>query len=313
MDLSIADLRILLVAAVPLLVLTPLLVRYQSLAQWIGAVALTVLLMIGTRAVMRWDVVGVGARSWFDMAFVAAPIFSSYINRALFRPPLDLHLSPFRLAPSLVFIAVAGGYAWGVTRPPPCEGRGLSITDPLPSSDWFVGQGGEHRLLNGHRVVRAQRYAYDIVALGPGGRRARGLIPSDLEAYEIHGDPVHAPCGGRVAVVEAGRPDQPIGEMDREHPAGNHLILHCGGRSLLLAHLQPGSIGVEAGQRVEPGEPVARVGNSGNSSEPHLHIHAVEGEWLDLERVLFSGEPVRLRIQGRCLKRGDLRRAPRGG
>jgi len=46
------------------------------------------------------------------------------------------------------------------------------------------------------------------------------------------------------------------------------------GRYVVLAHLRRGSVRVHSGQRVRAGQLLGRVGNSGNSSEPHLHVHA---------------------------------------
>ena len=57
-------------------------------------------------------------------------------------------------------------------------------------------------------------------------------------------------------------------------PAGNHVVLDLGsGEYALLAHLRRGSVRVRPGQRVRRGETLGRCGNSGNSSEPHLHFH----------------------------------------
>jgi murein DD-endopeptidase MepM/ murein hydrolase activator NlpD len=74
-----------------------------------------------------------------------------------------------------------------------------------------------------------------------------------------------------------GLPDLPPPERDRENPAGNHVVISCMNVELLMAHMENGSVAVEAGERVETGQLVGRVGNSGNTTEPHLHIHAVEG------------------------------------
>ena len=63
-------------------------------------------------------------------------------------------------------------------------------------------------------------------------------------------------------------------EMDRQNLAGNHIILECGGVWVLLGHLQRGSVGVAEGEPIARGQLLARVGNTGNTGEPHLHIHA---------------------------------------
>ncbi len=74
------------------------------------------------------------------------------------------------------------------------------------------------------------------------------------------------------------------------------------GFCVILAHLRRGSIAVAAGDSVEIGDPLARMGNSGNSSEPHLHVHAQRGLPRDAP---LGGEPLWLTINGRFLVRND--------
>jgi murein DD-endopeptidase MepM/ murein hydrolase activator NlpD len=78
-----------------------------------------------------------------------------------------------------------------------------------------------------------------------------------------------------VTSVVDGLADQPIGSVDHKHPAGNHLVIDIsGGRYIMLAHLRQGSIRVAIGDRVTAGQAIAEIGNSGNTTEPHLHIQA---------------------------------------
>ena len=96
-------------------------------------------------------------------------------------------------------------------------------------------------------------------------------------------------------------PDLPIPEMDRERLLGNHVLLQCDDEIVLvMAHLQQGSVQVETGDEVLAGTLLGRVGNSGNSSEPHLHIHA---QRPGPPSSPISGEPLLLTIDGRYLLR----------
>ncbi|RST13797.1 M23 family metallopeptidase [Streptomyces sp. WAC05374] len=62
------------------------------------------------------------------------------------------------------------------------------------------------------------------------------------------------------------------------HIIGNHVVLDLGdGVYAMYAHLQRGSLRVRAGDRVTAGQPIARCGNSGNSTEPHLHFQLMDG------------------------------------
>ncbi|HYO97165.1 MAG TPA: M23 family metallopeptidase, partial [Polyangiaceae bacterium] len=87
--------------------------------------------------------------------------------------------------------------------------------------------------------------------------------------------------------------------------AGNHVELRCGAYHVVLAHLQRGSVAGEVGARVNVGARLGVVGNSGNTSEPHLHIHAVSARAADREQWLWKGSGVPLTFGGRFLVRGD--------
>ena len=75
-----------------------------------------------------------------------------------------------------------------------------------------------------------------------------------------------------MVVAEDGHPDHPDNTAG---PAGNHVIIDTGTERIVLAHLTPGSVQVQPGDRVSAGQQIGNVGSSGNSTEPHLHIHAV--------------------------------------
>ena len=143
----------------------------------------------------------------------------------------------------------------------------------------------------------------DIVKLNASGFRARGLLPADPRAYAIFGEPVLAPCTGIAIAAMDGLRDLSPPRVDREHMAGNHVILACGQTWIVVGHLQEGSICVAVGDSVSTGQPVGRVGNTGNSDEPHLHIHA-QGPGTDAAPL--GGEPIAMRFDGRYLARNML-------
>lgn len=140
---------------------------------------------------------------------------------------------------------------------------------------WIVGSGGRSGLLSHHFAVAQQRDALD---LSVPFERHSGRPPTALADYPAYGRTVRAPADGVVVRAVESVPDQPVGQRNSAEPIGNHVVLDMGhGRYVLLAHLQPGSVAVTAGQPVRQGQPLAAVGSSGSSSEPHLHLQVQSG------------------------------------
>jgi Peptidase family M23 len=104
-----------------------------------------------------------------------------------------------------------------------------------------------------------------LLAIDRFGWRAKGIAPSDLAAYQIYGEPVLAPCTGKIVQAIDGLPDMKIPQIDSVNRSGNHVILHCGDIDVLLAHFRPQSLSVQAGMDVQVGDRLAEVGNSGAS------------------------------------------------
>ena len=147
----------------------------------------------------------------------------------------------------------------------------------LPFRDeWTVFWGGRTLATNYHAFTRDQRFAMDLLIVRDGTTHSGdGTKCSD---YYCYGRPVLAPAAGTVVWEADSLPDQTPGRMDPAHATGNSLIIdHGNGEFSLLAHLQPGSLRFKTGERVAAGAEVGRCGNSGNTTEPHLHYHLQDG------------------------------------
>ncbi|HSQ61460.1 MAG TPA: M23 family metallopeptidase [Acidobacteriota bacterium] len=142
--------------------------------------------------------------------------------------------------------------------------------------EWTAFSGGRTRDLNHHAGARNQRFALDLAIVRDGSTHAGD--GSTLEQYHCWGAPALAPAAGTVVTAVDTLPDNPMGITDRENAAGNYVIVdHGGGEYSFLAHLQRGSLRVRPGASVAAGQPLGLVGNSGNTSEPHLHFHLQDG------------------------------------
>ena len=220
-------------------------------------------------------------------------------------------------AGAVLFLASGGAAAYQSAlalsgRVPPARAM-VDLHFPLERGTYLVVNGGYHASVNAHMNTldpavarfaawRGQSYGVDLVKINAVGLRASGLQPPEPGAYLIYGMRVLAPCHGDVVTAVEGLPDMQIPQADRANMAGNHVMLRCGGADVLLGHLQPGSLKVQVGHRVRAGDWIGMVGNSGNTGEPHLHIHAQLPATADEP---IAGEPLPISFGGRQLIRND--------
>lgn len=223
----------------------------------------------------RWDLTGYYLRFVVPLLFVAAALAGYARVRRLPWRGDGRSGATASLVTSCVSLALFGGLlAYAVRGYRPADDA-VRLASPLRGGVFYVGQGGDSPLINYHNSHATQRYALDVVELNHGGLRAASLYPAALDRYAIFGREVHAPCDGTVAAAVDGLPDNVPPQSDRGNPAGNHVVVACNGVRVLLAHLQRGSVAVRQGAAVATGDVVGRVGNSGNTTEPHLHVHAM--------------------------------------
>jgi hypothetical protein len=149
--------------------------------------------------------------------------------------------------------------------------------------EWYVYWGGRSVVENRHAVAPDQRFAYDFLILKDG--KSFAGTGEENENYFCFGLPIVAPGAGVVVGVARDLAENSPGIMSPQQPLGNHVILdHENGEFSFLAHLKKDSVRVSLGERIEPGTLLGACGNSGNSSEPHLHFH------LQTTAILFHGQ-----------------------
>ncbi|MGJ9382967.1 M23 family metallopeptidase [Salipaludibacillus sp. CF4.18] len=173
----------------------------------------------------------------------------------------------------------------------------MTYTMPV-LNEWFTFWGGTNELVNYHYPVESQRYAYDLVIM-KNGSTFKGN-PGKNENYYAFGELVLSPEDGTVVASENTIADNtPTVDTNEKEPLGNHLVIdHGNGEYSVLAHFQEGSVQVKTGDNVYAGDILGLCGNSGNSSEPHIHYHVADNaDWQQAKslQIRFKDEtsPVR--------------------
>lgn len=175
------------------------------------------------------------------------------------------------------------------------------VAPPLRGDGWVAINGccdtltshrGAIMAVNGQLRV-PERFAIDWVQLGTDRRVVTGDAGS-LSSYRYYGSPVHAAAAGVVVNRFDGAEEQVPGAdakgITPETIGGNMLVVDIGGGAYAFyAHLQKGSLRVELGDRVTAGQAIALLGNTGNSTAPHLHFQLMDGPSpLDADSLPFT-------------------------
>ena len=170
----------------------------------------------------------------------------------------------------------------------PIGSDAMVISPPFKGSGWVNGNGccmeiGPHRFvtnaMNG-TLDPSEQFAIDWVQVDAHGQayRTDGKKPEDWLCYGVE---ILAVAPGTVVEVMRDMPNVEPGKnpegLTIAQIAGNRVIIDMGsGRYAMYAHLAPGSIPVKVGDRVQQGQKIGLLGNTGNSSAPHLHFQVMD-------------------------------------
>jgi hypothetical protein len=196
--------------------------------------------------------------------------------------------TPRSLTHKLVFDPTAKGMGVRFLVTPPIQVGNDDIPvvgRPLEGGHWIAVNGPSNTSLHRRamfalscRLWIGQRFAIDYVRVDAQGQTHRG-DPKDNRSYHCYGRDVFAAASGTVVSATNDIPENVPGPdraipMNEQTIAGNHVIIQQGPSVYACyAHMIPGSVRVKVGQRVRRGQLLGKVGNSGNSGEPHLHMH----------------------------------------
>ncbi|MDF2675366.1 MAG: peptidase family protein [Clostridiales bacterium] len=162
-----------------------------------------------------------------------------------------------------------------------------TVTLSMPVEGKTILLGGED--YHTHAIWPSERYAYDIM------ENPYDTGNTDLKSYGIYGKNVFAPIKGKIIETHDGEEDIVPNSDKFTSLLGNHVFLRIEktGTYLIFAHLKNNSIRVAAGDIVEVGDVIAQVGNSGTTSEPHLHIqHQKNKPYNNVLMITIEGLPI---------------------
>ena len=163
------------------------------------------------------------------------------------------------------------------------------LQPPVRGAEWQASDGPSNDRDNHHRrgllvldgrPSISRRFATDWF-LKKDGHTYKGDL-HDRHAHHSYDQPVFAVADGKVVSTRDGRPDNvpgyypdftPPADLSLETATGNLVIVDIGGGQFAhYYHLQPGTLRVKPGERVKSGQPLARIGTSGDANVPHLHF-----------------------------------------
>jgi hypothetical protein len=161
----------------------------------------------------------------------------------------------------------------------------IVIRSPLRGKNWAAANGPSNTSAHRRSVIPVngqphigQRYAIDWIQLGDDGNSFTGDKHKN-SSYHAWDQEIHAVADGEIVEVKDGLPENVPNsgklavQITSDTLAGNHIIEDLGdGHYAAYAHLRPGTLKVKMGDKVHAGDVLAHLGNTGNSSEPHLHF-----------------------------------------
>ncbi|GMQ62294.1 M23 family metallopeptidase [Vallitalea maricola] len=234
-----------------------------------------------------------GVYAWNLLVFIFAPIASLsllpqivvYVVRFLKKKDTrwNLRYLLFSIAFSIPITVLFGV---GILTYPTKANEADTVSMLMPVENPVLFGGREYIT---HSAWPSECYAYDILS------EPYDIDSSDLTDYGIFGKNVIAPISGLVIGVEDTEPDIPPNTEDFTSSFGNYIFMEIEESKtyLILAHLEVNSVKVSVGDYVQAGQIIAKVGNSGTTSEPHLHIQHQRNNPLNTAiPTLSEGLPI---------------------
>ncbi|AFU68105.1 zinc-dependent peptidase, M23 peptidase family [Psychroflexus torquis ATCC 700755] len=169
------------------------------------------------------------------------------------------------------------------------------------NEEWTVFWGGDTKEQNYHVAYKSQKNAFDMIITNAAGKSHKNDGKNN-EDYYAFGKDLIAPASGEVVLVVDGVKDNKPGVTNPNYVPGNTVIIKTSNNEyLFFAHFKQHSIKVKQGQKIQQGDLLGLCGNSGNTTEPHLHFHIQNVEDMNIatgakayfEEILVNGELIK--------------------
>lgn len=240
--------------------------------RWIPVSLLFLLLLLSALAILFMGLVG--EFIWYGLQIIGPLIGIVFLittvikiirhNHATPRNWLTLAVSILAILPVISMLTPVR-YPYFLSLSKPAATVRLPADVPLQ-----VIWGGDKLKNNYHVISPDQRWAYDFVV------EPYFSNSTILDDYGCYGVPIFAPINGVITSARDNEPDEIPGvpSNNATQPKGNYVVIQMeSGTYLVIAHMKPGSVAVQVGDAVKEGQVLGACGNSGNTSEPHIHIH----------------------------------------
>lgn len=238
-----------------------------------------------------WGIFSLFFLRWDSISLWALPVSGLCLLLASFKLLATFKLQPkFWRTITMISLCLPTIPLWTIVYPKDYPTFDIS---PVVKGPFIVVQGGDWPFFNHHYPVKEQQFAADILRIkGPRLSSKTSIFSERLEDFASFNEEVFSPCDGTVIEIENSLPNEKINQPSKSIPS-NFVAIECPSKIIVkLLHLNAGSITVKPGDMVKADDYLGKIGNSGNSSEPHLHIQANEIETGASIRLSYKGIPL---------------------
>lgn len=295
--------RAILVHISIILIIYLLLFRRQSKTAYLINVLLSIWFFYLVYTYIPWSWYGSAYLKYlYGIFYIIALVLSIKYARHIDKAQLNLFFKivKYVLKGILIFFMIIVTYIDISSRIEPTE-KYINLAFPLKNGNYYIHSGGNNVLLNDHLGLNMifLHKAFDICKLGKLGSTGVSLFLKTEKNEDVFmfSDSVFSPCDGLITDVINNELDHKPGDHDNYiGKQANVVVIKTGNNSVVLVHFKYNSIIVESGNYVKTGDFLGLIGNSGESSSPHLHIHVRDEDW----------RPVEIKFNNTTYKKNDM-------